>query len=76
MLEVFLPGGIVGSIGALAVIIGIAVLLSGSTAFDLRMAVLVIGMVITAIGLVVGVAFAMLARRYIAPTERTGGARL
>ena len=76
VLEVFLPGGIVGSIGAVALLTGIAVLLAGSTAFDLRMAVLVIGLVVTALGLVTGVALAMLARRYIAPTERTGGARL
>jgi membrane-bound serine protease (ClpP class) len=75
-LELVLPGGIVGSIGAFAMLLGLAVFAVSSTAIDLRLLLAFGAIALTAAGLVGGVALALLARRYIADTERTGSARL
>lgn len=77
VLELFLPGGVLGTIAALAILLGLATFLAqGSTEPDLRFALTVAAIVLTTLALLVGGAMALLARRYIAPTERTGGARL
>ncbi len=76
LLELLVPGGVLGAIGALAILVGLGALLADSTAFDLRFILTIVAIVVTVIGLVVGLGLAALARRYIAPTERTGTARL
>ncbi|MEX2446160.1 MAG: nodulation protein NfeD [Dehalococcoidia bacterium] len=76
LLEVFVPGGVLGSIGAVGIMVGLATLLAGSTAIDLRLLLMLLGIALTATGLAVGVAVAMIARGYIARNERSGGARL
>jgi membrane-bound serine protease (ClpP class) len=77
VLEVFLPGGLVGSIGALALIIGLGTLLGrGSTEIDFSLLLRIGLIVVVAVGLLVGAAFVLIARRYMAGTEPPGTARL
>jgi hypothetical protein len=71
LLELVVPGGVVGAIGGIAILVGLSVFATASTAFDLRLLLTFSGIAVAGIGLAAGVALIFLARRYIADTEQS-----
>ncbi len=74
VLEGFVPsGGILGSVGAVVIVLGLSILVGqGTTEMDLRGLLLVIAAGGVAFALMAGAGVALLARNYVSPTERSG----
>ena len=71
VLEAFVPsGGIFGSGGAVAVVLGLSILVGqGSTDLDLRGLLMVLGVGALAVALMAAAAFALIARNYMSRAE-------
>ena len=71
VLEAFVTsGGILGSMGAVAIVLGLSILVGqGTTDLHWRGVLMVLGLLALAITLMAGAAFALIARGYLAPTE-------
>ena len=71
LLELVVPGGVVGALGGIALLIGLAVFATASTALDLRLLLTFTGIAIVGIAIGAGVALVFLARRYVADSEQS-----
>ena len=74
VLEGFVPsGGILGSVGAVVIVLGLSILVGQSTTeMDLRGLLTVIAAGGVAFALMAGAGVALLARNYVSPTDRSG----
>lgn len=74
VLEAFLPsGGILGSVGAVVIVLGLSILVGqGTTDMNLRALLTVLAIGGVAVALMVGAGVALLARNYTSETDREG----
>ena len=70
ILEAFVPsGGILGSVGAIVIVIGLSILVGQSTTeLDVRGLLTIVGAGLLAVALMAGAAFVLLARNYMSET--------
>jgi membrane-bound serine protease (ClpP class) len=71
LLELVVPGGVVGAIGGIAILVGLAVFATSSTALDWRLLLTFTGIAIVGVSIGAGIALIFLARRYIADSEQS-----
>jgi membrane-bound serine protease (ClpP class) len=74
VLEAFLPsGGILGSVGAVVIVLGLSILVGqGTTDMNLRALLTVVAVGGVAVALMVGAGVALIARNYTSETDREG----
>ena len=74
VLEAFVPsGGILGSVGAVVIVLGLSILVGqGTTDMNLRALLTVLAVGFVAIALMVGAGIALVARNYTSETDRRG----
>lgn len=74
VLEAFVPsGGILGSVGAVVVVLGLSILVGqGTTDLSPKSVLIAIAVVLTSVALMTGAAVALIARSYTSETDREG----
>jgi membrane-bound serine protease (ClpP class) len=76
VLEAFAPsGGILGSVGAVVIVLGLSILVGqGTTDMNLRALITVVSVGLVAVALMVAAGIVLLARNYTSETDREGAA--
>lgn len=74
VLEAFVPsGGILGSVGAVVVVLGLSILVGqGTTDLSPKSVLIAIAVVLTSVALMTGAGVALIARNYTSETDREG----